>query len=261
MVTGMSQCETHSVVTRDGVCPVHIHRPAGDGPWPGVVMFMDGPGIRPAMHEVAARLARSGFVIGLPDLFYRSGPYAPVDVSRVWADKTLREQHRERFMSRATPYNVMSDTAAILWFMRGRPEIADGPVGVVGYCMGGRLALIAAGTYPECIGAAASYHGGGLANDTPTSPDLLAPAMRAKVYVAGATDDANFDAAQQARLEAALSKAGVDHLIETYPAKHGWVLSDMPVHDPAEAEHHWRTLTALFAGLSAGFSEKTLNPN
>lgn len=115
--------------------------------------------------------------------------------------------------------------------------------------MGGRLALIAAGTYPDRIAVAASHHGGGLANDTPSSPHLLASKMQARIYVAGATDDPNFDEAMKQRLEQALTEAGVDHRIETYPAKHGWVLRDMPVHDPKEAEHHWQRLLPLLRGV------------
>ena len=234
------------IKTADGVCPSYVHRPAGDGPWPGVLMFMDGPGIRPAMQEVAERLASQGFYVLLPDLFYRAGDYAPIDVGRVWADKALRDHHRETYMAPTTPARVMSDTAAFIDFLDAAPQVQPGPIGVVGYCMGGRLALIAAGTYPDRIAAAASYHGGGLANDTPSSPHLLAPKMQARIYVGGATDDANFPDEMKQRLETALSDAGVDHKVETYPAKHGWVLRDMPVHDAAEAEHHWRTLVPLF---------------
>jgi carboxymethylenebutenolidase len=114
--------------------------------------------------------------------------------------------------------------------------------------MGGRLALIAAGTFPDRVAAAASYHGGGLANDTPTSPHLLAPQIRAKIYVAGAIEDANFTDEMKTLLEAALAEGGVDHRVETYPAHHGWVPRDMPAHDPVEAEHHWATLIPFFDG-------------
>jgi carboxymethylenebutenolidase len=137
----------------------------------------------------------------------------------------------------------------MLEFLAAQPEVQKGPIGVFGYCMGGRLSLIAAGTYPDRISVAASYHGGGLANDTPTAPHLLAGKMKAKVYVAGATEDPNFPDEQKERLEAALTAAGVDHRIETYPAKHGWVPRDTLVHDAAEAEHHWRTLVPLFDGV------------
>jgi carboxymethylenebutenolidase len=99
------------------------------------------------------------------------------------------------------------------------------------------------------VAVAASYHGGGLANDTPTSPHLLAPQIRAKVYVAGAIEDANFTDAMKATLERAFVEAGVDHRVETHAAHHGWVPRDTPAHDPAEAEHHWRSLIPLFDGV------------
>jgi len=109
-----------------------------------------------------------------------------------------------------------------------------------------RLSRAVAGTFPDRIAAAASYHASGLANDDPNSPHLLAPRMQARVYVAGAIEDAGFDDAQKTRLEEALTDAGVDHVVETYQARHGWVPADMPVHDEAATERHWRTLLALF---------------
>ena len=236
------------IATPDGICPAYFYVPSAAAA-PAVLMYMDGPGMRPPVQELAERLSQAGYAVLLPDLFYRSGDYAPIDPKVVFTDPELRQRHRAKFMDLATPENIMADTAVFLDFLAARPEIAKGPIGVVGYCMGGRLALIAAGTYPDRIAVAASYHGGGLVNDTPTSPHLLAPKMKAKVYVAGAIEDANFDDAQKQRLEAALTEAGVDHVVETYPARHGWVPRDMPVHDAAEAEHHWRTLLPLFDGV------------
>jgi len=240
---------TLHVATPDGVCPVYLHHPDGEGPWPGVILYMDGPGIRPAIGEIASRLAGAGYAVALPDLFYRAGSYEPVDPGVVWTDPELKAQHREKYMESAKPRGVMADTAAILEALDASPLVAPGPIGVVGYCMGGRLALIAAGTFPDRIAVAASYHAGGLANDTPSSPHLLASRMRAKVYVAGAIEDGNFPDDMKARLEQALSDAGVDHTVETYPARHGWVPRDFPVHDPVEAEHHWNTLIPLFDGV------------
>jgi len=105
--------------------------------------------------------------------------------------------------------------------------------------------LTAAGTYPDAIIAAASYHGGRLATDDSHSPHLLAPKMKARVYVAGAIEDSSFPDDMKARLEGALTSAGVDHTIETYQAKHGWVFRDTPVYDAAAAERHWESLIAL----------------
>jgi carboxymethylenebutenolidase len=238
-----------TVTTPDGTMPTHLHTPEGAGTWPAVIMLMDAPGIRPAMQDLAARLAGHGFAVFLPDLFYRAGPYAPIDAKKVFSDPELREAHRARFMAPTTSKATLGDLGVLLDAIAQHDDAADGPVGVVGYCMGGRLALLAAGTFGDRIGIMASYHGGGMATDTPASPHHLAPQIKAKVYVAGATADNNFDDAQKARLIAALDDAGVDNTVETYPAKHGWVPADMPAHDAAEAEHHWQTLVPLMEGL------------
>jgi carboxymethylenebutenolidase len=113
------------------------------------------------------------------------------------------------------------------------------------------MSLTAAGTFPERVAAAASYHGGRLATDAPESPHRLAPRMQARVYVAGAVEDQTFTDEMKQRLERALSEAGVEHTIETYPARHGFVLSDTLAYDPAAAERHWRTLPALLDATTA----------
>jgi carboxymethylenebutenolidase len=230
--------------TRDGVCPAFVHRPSRPGPWPAVLVFMDGVGIRPAMLEVGDRLAAHGYFALTPDLFHRSGPYEPMDPKVVFGDPEARKVLVERFMSRATSANVMADTEAFLAFLAAEPDVKPGGVGVTGYCMGGRMALIAAGTYPASIALAASFHGARLANDAPDSPHLLAPKMKGRIYVAGAIEDASFPDEMKVQLDAALTQAGVDHAVETYPAKHGWVLSDTPVFDRGACERHWRTLLA-----------------
>lgn len=231
--------------TRDGLCPAYVYRPASGAPWPAVLVYMDGIGIRPPMLELGERLATGGYYVLLPDLYYRSGPYAPMDARQVFSDPAARQRLSEKFMALATAANIMSDTSAFLDYLEKQPDVAPGGIGVTGYCMGGRLALIAAGTYPERIVAAASYHGARLASDGPDSPHLLAPRMKAHIYVAGAIEDSSFPDDMKARLETALTQAGVDHLIETYPARHGWVFRDTPVYDAAQSERHWRTLLAL----------------
>ena len=236
-----------TIQTRDGQCRSFVFRPDGTGPWPAVLVYMDGLAIRPAMLEIGERLAASGYFTLLPDLFYRSGPYEPMDPKRVFADPEQRRILMEKFMAPATAANVMADTAAFLEFIAAQPDVKPGPVGTTGYCMGGLMSLTAAGTYPQRIAAAASYHGGRLATEAPDSPHRLAGTMRARIYVAGATEDASFPPQMKARLEEALTQAGVTHQIETYPARHGWVFRDTPVYDAAAAERHWQTLLALFA--------------
>jgi carboxymethylenebutenolidase len=239
------------IKTQDGICPSYTFRPASGGPWPAVLVYMDGVGIRPAMLEVGERLAANGYFALLPDLFYRSGPYEPIDAKTAFTDPEKRKTLREKFGSATRP-NLVADTRFFLDYLSASPDVRRGRIGTTGYCMGGALSLLAAGTYPDRIVAAASYHGAGLAIDQPDSPHLLAPKIRARVYIAGATDDAGFPDDMKARLEEALTKAGVDHRIETYPAKHGWVLRDTPVYDEACAERHWQTLLELFAATLKG---------
>jgi carboxymethylenebutenolidase len=191
------------------------------------------------MQAMAARLAAAGFYVVLPDVFYRIGPYTAPEPRALFSDPEVRRAWFGRIGAAASTANVMRDTATYLAALPGQK------VGVTGYCMGGRLSLIAAGTYPERVAAAASYHGGNLANDADDSPHLLAPHIRASVYVAGAIEDSSFPDEQKQRLGDALTRAKVDHVIETYQARHGWVPSDTPVHDPVAAERHWETLTAL----------------
>jgi carboxymethylenebutenolidase len=231
--------------TRDGVCPSYVFQPAGKGLFPAVLVFMDGLGIRPAMLELGERLASYGYFVLLPDLFYRSGPYEPMDARTVFSDPEKRKVLMEKFFALATPANVMSDTRAFLDTLAALPSVRPGGIGTTGYCLGGLMSLSAAGTYPERIVATASYHGGRLASDAPDSPHLLAPRIRARVYVAGAIEDPSFPEEMKARLEAALSEAGVEHRIETYEARHGFVFRDTPVYDAAAAERHWQTLIAF----------------
>jgi carboxymethylenebutenolidase len=237
--------DTTEIKTRDGLCPSYVFRPPGAGPWPAILVFMDGLGIRPAMLEIGERLASNGYFVLLPDLFYRSGPYEPMNPHVVFADPEFRKVLTAKF-GLATQANIMSDTRAFLDFIAAQPDVKPGGIGTTGYCMGGLMSLTAAGTYPEAIVAAASYHGGRLATEAPDSPHLLAPRMKARVYVAGAVEDAAFTDEMKERLEKALKDAGVDHTIETYPAKHGWVFRDIPVYDAAMSERHWQTMLALF---------------
>src|SRR6202020_253494 len=176
----------------DGTCPSYIYRPAGSGPWPAVVVFMDGIGIRPAMLEIGERLPPPRYYVLLPDLFYRSGPYEPMDPHVVFTDPEKRKILMEKFFALATPANIMSDTRAFLDYLAAQHDVKPGGIGTTGYCMGGLMSLTAAGTYPEDIVAMASYHRGRPATDAPDSPRLLAPKMKSRVYVGGAIEDQGF---------------------------------------------------------------------
>lgn len=233
---------TFDLRTDDGSCPTHCFYPDGDGPWPGVLVYMDGIGMRPALLPIAERIAAAGYYVLLPDLFYRVGRYTAPDPQKLFGDPATRAEWHKRFFSTVTTDNVMRDTRACLAHFAAEPRVRQPTIGTTGYCMGGRFSLLAAGHFPDRIAAAASYHGGNVANDAPDSPHLLAPQMKARIFVAAAEND---PADQTKRLDEALAAAGVDHRVETWPAKHGFVPADTPVHDAAAAERHFATLLEL----------------
>jgi carboxymethylenebutenolidase len=239
-----------SIATPDGEARAFVFHPQGVGPWPAVLFFMDGPGIRPALFDMGERLASYGYYVLLPDMFWRLGPYEPIDLAEVFKldDAARRERFGQR-MGSTDPERSMRDTGAFLDFLAAQPEVKPGKVGVTGYCMGGGMSLRAAGTFPDRVGAAAAFHGGNLATDQPDSPHLLAPKIKAKVYVAGADEDAGFPPEQADRLREALTAAGVDEEVVIYKgARHGYAPPDMPVYDRDASERHWREMVKLFDG-------------
>lgn len=243
---------TIPIQTEDGIAPTHLFQPDAPGPWPGVILYMDGLGMRPALLEIAERLANAGYYVMLPDLFYRIG-YTAAEGMKIWTDAKALADFKERVLPSVTIANIMRDTRAFLSHLNAEPKVRTGKFGAVGYCMGGRQAMAAAGHFPDRFAAAASFHPSGLATDAPDSPHLLAPVITARLYIAGAIEDRGFDDAQKVRLAEALTAANVDFQIETYDARHGWVPSDTPTHDDAAAERHWRALLDLFGEtLSAG---------
>ena len=179
--------QTTSIRTEDGLCPAYTFEPHRPGQWPGVVMFMDGIGIRPALFEIAERLAGGGYYVLLPDLYYRSG-FSAAEGARLFRDPVVTADWKQRVVPTVSAANIMRDMKAFIGFLNSQPTVRAGKIGTTGYCLGGRLSLTAAGHFPDGIAAAASYHGGQLATDAPDSPHRLAPAMKARVYVAGAIE-------------------------------------------------------------------------
>jgi carboxymethylenebutenolidase len=239
--------EQISIRTHDGACPAHVFTPKGSGAWPAVIFYMDGLAIRPTLFEMGQRLADGGYVVLLPDLFYRAGPYEPLEPKKILSTGNTRAALAHLFQS-TDNQRAAADTEAFLAWFGTRSDIKGTKVGTTGYCMGGAISLTVAGTYPDRIAAAASFHGGNLASDTPMSPHLLAPKIKGRVYVAGADQDASYPPEMAQRLEKALSDAGVDHRCEIYAgALHGWTMADFPIYNEAAAERHWRELFALYA--------------
>lgn len=239
--------EAHAIKTRDGECRSWTFTPDdGKGPWPGVLFCMDGLGIRPALFAMAQRLADAGFVVLLPDLFYRAGVYEPLDPREVFASGDVRAALAP-LMGATDNERAARDAEAFLDNLQARDDVSGSHFGTTGYCMGGGISLTVAGTYPERIAAAATFHGGALATDSELSPHLLADRIQARVLIGAADNDNSYPPAMAARLVDALMTASVDHRHELYVgAAHGWTMSDFPVFDANAAEQHWTALVDLF---------------
>jgi carboxymethylenebutenolidase len=233
-----------AIRTSDGECPTYVVTPDGAGPWPAVVLYMDAGGIRPALVDMAHQLAAGGYLVLLPDLFYRYGPYEPFVPAEVF--KGDFRAILGPLMATTDNVKAAEDTGALLAYVNTRDDVAGSKLGAVGFCMGGRMALTATGTYPNRFAAVASFHGGNLATDEPTSPHLLAPKLEAEVYIAAAENDGSYPPEMAERLEKALSAAEVRYEAETYPAAHGWMVTDFPVYNQASAARGWDKMLALF---------------
>ncbi|HTU76127.1 MAG TPA: dienelactone hydrolase family protein [Trebonia sp.] len=232
----------------DGTARGTLVLPEGDGPWPGVVLFADAGGWRETMVEMAEKVAAPGYAVLVPDVFYREGDWAPIDLNTAFGDPKERGR-LFGYMSALTNERIVADAAAYIDFLLARPEVRGTGVGTTGYCMGGRMSLVAAGALGPKITAAASFHGGRIAvEDDPNSPHLKADQITATVYVAGAVEDGSFTPEQAELLRKALAEAGVAHTVETYPAKHGFSVHDhSAAYDADAAQRHYEALTTLYA--------------
>lgn len=241
---GIVPKEKITISTADGECPSYVITPISEGPWPAVIFYMDAGGIRPAMIQMAERLAEAGYVVLLPDLFYRFGPYGPLVPEEVFKGDVMAILGP--LMVTTDNARAAADSEAFLSYLHGRADVAGG-FGAVGFCMGGGMALTAAATYAERVAAVASFHGGNLATDAPTSPHLLASKLKAEVYVAVAENDDHYPQEMAARFEKAMAEAGVSYRSETFTgAAHGWMTTDFPAFNEAASDRGWAELLALF---------------
>lgn len=235
------------VTTSHGVAPVWAHYPDGDGPWPAVVMFTDALGVRETSLAMADRLAQHGYFVLLPDVFYRMPPADPPFVASDVFNNNPPEL--ERLIKRVVAVDetdTMADLGRYLDVLAADPRARGPGAGVVGYCMGGGLAIRAAVVHPQRIAAAASIHGGRFLVD-PQAPEQIATRIRAAVHIAVAEIDQRHTAETSRQLEAALIRAGVPHSVELYPGSaHGFAVPDLPPYNQTAAEHHWERITALF---------------
>ena len=230
----------------DGRSNGTLHVPDGDGPWPGVLVFPDAGGARETMREMGDRLAEMGYVALVPDIYYRAGDWAPFDMATAFSDSSERAR-MFGMIGALTNDRIIADAGAYADFLLARPEVSGSAIGTTGYCLGGRMSLLAAGGLGDSIAAAASFHGGRLAvADDPSSPHLAADRIAATVYVAGAQEDGSFTAEQAELLDRALGDAGVDHTVEFYPAHHGFAMADNATYDADASERHWEALGRLY---------------
>lgn len=238
------------ITTADGICAASLFAPSSKPSGAAIILYMDAFGPRPAMDEMAARMAGQGYAVLVPDLFYRFGAYGPFDAKTAFSDAETG-QFLRRMIAETTQTMTMADTGFFLDALAG--EGFAGKIGTVGYCMGGGRALNAAAAFPDRIVAAASLHGGNLANGAPDSPAANAAKIKARVYVGVAGVDGSFPPEQSARLAQAFREAEVDHIVENYVGmKHGWCVPDHSVYDAAGAQRHWKRLETLFGETLRG---------
>ncbi|MFJ4621295.1 dienelactone hydrolase family protein [Streptomyces sp. NPDC088812] len=236
------------IPTEDGVADAYLAHPGDGAPRPGVLLYQDAFGLRPHLRAMADRLAGAGYTVLVPNLFYRHGR-APVVELPEFIDPSARPEifaNLRPIMQSLTNDLAMRDADAYLRWLAENPLVTEGPVAVTGYCMGARLSLLTAGTHPDRVAAAAGFHGGRLATDTPDSPHLVAGRVTAELYFGHADDDPSLPPEQMERLDAALTEAGVRHHCEVYPgAHHGFTQADTAAYHEEGAERHWTALLDL----------------
>jgi carboxymethylenebutenolidase len=233
------------IVTASGRMNTFICHPER-GPHHVVMFFMDAPGIREELRDMARRLASAGYYVLLPTLYYRFG----VEELGAFIGEAGAAV-RDRFfalMARLTIPMVMEDAGALLAHADADPAAAAGPVGCVGYCMSGQYAINAAATFPDRVAAAASIYGTRLMTEAPDSPHLAARRARAEFYIGCAEIDQYAPLETVAALQESLRDGGVKAEIEIYPGvEHGFAFPGRPAYNRAAAERHWERIFALLA--------------
>ncbi len=235
-----------SIATPDGACDAYFVHPT-NGPAPAVVMWPDVFGLRPAFRLMGKRLADAGYAVLVVNPFYRTkrAPTSPPHAN--FGDPATREALMALAHS-LTPETEVTDARALTAWLDQQPSVDKSrKMGTAGYCMGGPLVMRTAAANPDRIGAAATFHGGGLVTDKPDSPHLLIPKMKAHFLVAIAANDDAKQPDAKATLKAAFAQASLPANVEVYEGTmHGWCPPDSPVYNPEAAEKAWGELLTLF---------------
>jgi carboxymethylenebutenolidase len=243
------------VKTPDGVCDaVFIHPSSGSHP--GVLIWPDAFGLRPSMRDIGKRIAAEGYSVLVPNPFYRlaKAPVIQDPGSFSFSNPADMAKLTPLMASVNAPGVAEKDAAAYIAFLDAQPQVNKAKkIGTQGYCMGGPLVVRTCAALPNRVGAGASFHGGGLVTNTPASPHLLAPQIKAHMYFGIASNDDARQPDAKDKLREAFGAAKVPAEIEVYPgALHGWCVPDMPlqngtpIYNKADAEKAWAKLVALY---------------
>jgi carboxymethylenebutenolidase len=236
-----------TVKTADGSCDAVLFHPAGEGRWPAVLIWPDIMGLRPAFRDMGRRLAAQGYVVLVPNPFYRSA-HAPVIGDNFDFSNPDQRNRLMGYRAAMTDDGIDRDAQAYLTFLDAQPQTAKRKkAGVQGYCMGGALAFRTAAAVSGRIAAVGSFHGGnGLVTKNPDSPHLLIPKTNAAFLVCQAQNDDAQQPTVKDDLKAAFTAAGKTATVEVYQANHGWCVPGGAIYNQAEAERAWTALGALY---------------
>ena len=237
------------IQTADGLCDAWLAQPNSKGPWPGVIFSMDAVGPRSTLKDMAERLASSGYVVLLPNLFYRM-KHAPI-VSGVNFPAQVADLPKilEQIMPLVESFDSqkgLEDMGVFTEFLAKQPQVRSGKLGIFGYCMGGAMAIRTAARYPEKFAAVASFHAGGLVSDDQNSPHRLLPTIQASLYVGHADQDPHMNSDQIQVFDRAVAAMAAPHKTELYTgAHHHFTMVDLPAYNADAAERHWKRLLQL----------------
>jgi carboxymethylenebutenolidase len=244
--TGAVQSREFDVSLPSGSMNVWRFTPQGAGPWPTVFFLMDAPGLRPALHDMARTLAAAGYMVWMPNLYHRIGREVSVGPTRDHPDEAANRERMMGYIASLSNEGVVDDVRRLADHLSTDPGWDGRPLGLTGYCMSGRFAVLAARALGARAACAASYYGTRLVTDESNSPHRVIGDTQAELYFAFADHDPYVPPDKIELLRRSLAATPVRHRIDVYPGtEHGFVFSDRGTFDAAGADRHWATLLDL----------------